>query len=199
MNKKTLYVTFLITSLLAISMVYKPHINKVSAAEVDLLRYDRICPVGDVYQDDIYQFGGTLYNNDTSNTYRISSLRVDIYNISSQAIPQTTIATDDFDAEDPRYWLEPFESRSVYFEYAINLTIGSSYNLTVNIQYFDIESQTEFPNDIQIGENATINVIYKRPPSPAYIWVVLVLLTMGILAMVIVGIVGWVRDRRAKK
>ncbi len=201
MNKKTAYVTFIIACLLSLSMVFKPqHINKVSGANGDLVFYGLISPNGDVYQDDDYLFGGTIFNNLSDDTFRVTQLRVDFeYTNTSGIIETTRVSSEQFAENDPRYWVAPFEAKTVYFQTVMNLTIGRSYNLSVKILFINIESEVETPFSRQIGENATISVQYKRPPSPAYIWVVLVLLSVGILAFVVLGIVGWVRDRRAKK
>ncbi|MHA1155420.1 MAG: hypothetical protein ACTSQK_04870 [Candidatus Heimdallarchaeota archaeon] len=201
MNKKTAYVTFIIACLLSLSMVFKPqHINKVSGANGDLVFYGLISPDGDVYQDDDYLFGGTIFNNLSDDTFRVTQLRVDFeYTNTSGMIETTRVSSEQFADEDPRYWVAPFEAKTVYFQTVMNLTIGRSYNLSVKILFINIESGVETPFTRQIGENATISVQYKRPPSPSYIWAVLILLSVGILAFVVLGIVGWVKDRRAKK
>lgn len=201
MNKKTAYVIFIITCLLSLSLVNQPtYINKVSAADGDLVFYNRISPVGDVYQEDDYLFGGTVFNNRSDDTFRVTQLRVDFeYTNDTGMIETTRVSSEQFAENDPRYLVVPYEAKTVYFQTMINLTIGHSYNFTVKILYIDIESSSETPFVRQIGENATISVQYKRPPSPVYIWAVLALLTIGILAFVVLGIVGWVRDRRAKK
>ena len=201
MNKKKIaYVTVIITCLLTMSMVFQPHIKKVAAANGDVLIYDRISPSGDVYQDDDYLFGGTIFNNRSGETFRVTLLKVDFYNkLENGTILKTSVASENY-PDDPRYVVAPFEAKTYYFQFAINLTIGLSYNLTILFYFKDVTSTVETPFErAMMDDNATINVIYKRPPSPAYIWAVLVLLTVGILAMVVVGIVGWVRDRRAKK
>ncbi len=201
MNKKTTYVIFIITCLLSLSMVFQPqHLNQVSGANGDLVFYDLISPDGDVYQYDDYLFGGTIFNNRSDDTYRVSQLRVDFeYTHENGTIETTRVSSEQFAENDPRYWIAPFEAKTIYFQTAMNLTIGRSYNLSVKILFIDVESVVETPFVRPISENATITVQYKRPPSPGYIWIVLVLLSVGILSFIVLGIVGWVKDRRAKK
>ena len=201
MNKKKIaYVTVIITCLLSVSLIFQPQVKRVSAANGDLVFYNRIAPNGDVYQDDDYLYGGTIYNNRSDDTYRITQIRVDFYTkLDNGTIEHTDIAADNFPDNDPRYEIAPYESRTFTFQNTMNLTIGSSYNVTITLFFIDVTSTVETPFSRLMEDNATINVLYKRPPSPTYIWAVLVLLSAGILAMVIVGIVGWVKERREKK
>ncbi len=201
MNKKTAYVIFIITCLLSLSMVFQPqHLNIVSGANGDLVFYDLISPNGDVYQKDDYLFGGTIFNNHSEDIFRITQLRVDFeYTYDNGTIETTLVSSEQFAEDDPRYRVTPFEAKTIYFQTMMNLTIGRSYNLSVNILFINIESVVETPFVRPFSENATITVQYKRPPSPVYIWAVLVLLSIGILSFIVLGIVGWVKDRRAKK
>lgn len=197
MNKKIFTTVFIITTILAVAFVVKPQISH--AAVEELLVYDRICPSGEVYQGSIQSFGGTIYNNRSIDTYRLNAIRVDIYNDSENGHSQAEFNyITEFDEADVRYILEPGEAITVFFQHEIDLRLERNFTFQIHILYFNSETQVEFPNDFQIGENATVHVIYDRPDAPNYIWVVMALLIAGIIAFIVLGIVGWVRDRRAK-
>lgn len=195
MNKKILTTAFIITTILTVAFVVKPQISQ--AAVEELFVYDRICPSGEVYKDSIQQFGGTIYNNRTIDSYRLTSIRVDIYYAENKSNPQADY-TKEFSETDVRYLLEPGEAITVFFQHVIDLPLDVNYTFQIHILYINTASQTEIPNDVQIGNNATVDVVYDRPDAPSYIWVVMGLLLAGIVAFIVLGIVGWVRDRRAK-
>lgn len=195
MNKKILTTAFILATILSVAFVVKPQISKAAAGELFL--YDRICPSGEVYQNSIQQFGGTIYNNRTIEAYRLTSIRVDIYYADNKSLPQADY-TKEFSETDVRYVLEPGEAITVFFQHEIDLPLDVNYTFQIHILYINTESQTEIPYDKQLGENATVDVIYDRPDAPSYIWVVMALLIAGIIAFIVLGIVGWVRDRKAK-
>ncbi|NHJ03208.1 MAG: hypothetical protein EAX90_00120 [Candidatus Heimdallarchaeota archaeon] len=196
MNKKIFTTAFIIATILTVAFVVKPQMSH--AAVEELLVYDRICPSGEVFQGSIQSFGGTIYNNRTIDTYRLNAIRVDIYNDTKKGpLPEFNYVTE-FDETDVRYILEPGEAITVFFQHEIDLRLERNFTFQIHLLYFNFESQVETPNDIQIGENATVHVIYDRPDAPNYIWVVMALLIAGIIAFIVLGIVGWVRDRRAK-
>lgn len=197
MNKKFLYATLILTCVLSVAFIYQPYVGKVTAAEQPIFIYDQIAPEEQVYQDDIALFGATFYNN-WSDTFRIYQLVTDIYNDSTKnMLPQESWIFENTNEEDIRYQLEPGQSRTLYFEHELDLELAS-YNLTLRVLYIDVTSETENFNDVQIGNNVSIEVIYRRPQTPQYIWAVLVILTVGILAIIVAGLVSWIRERRSR-
>ncbi|MFW9921748.1 MAG: hypothetical protein ACFFDW_00470 [Candidatus Thorarchaeota archaeon] len=199
MNKKIISTTLMIACVLAVAMIYEPQMGQ--AAIVKLLMYDQIAPKGDIYQEDIAILGGTIFNNSTD-TFRIVQLAADFYhyerNSSGRFEFKDSWDTPTTNEGDPRYIIEPNQARTIYFEHVIDLELNN-YTLIIRILYIDVASTTETPNDIQLGNNVSINVKFPRPSTPGYIWAVLVILSLAIIAIIVVGVVGWIRDRKAKK
>ena len=198
MNKKILSTLLIISSILTVSLIFQP--NYVAGAEFRLLFSNKQCPSGDVYQGDPVIFGATIYNN-ASDTFRVLSFRIDVYNDSEEKQGRNFKETDivyEFPEDDVRYILAPEVSQTLYFQTNMSLRLDTNYTLQMFVLYIDVESQVETPNQFQIGGNLTLNVLYRREGAPNYIWVVFALLIVGILAFVVAAVVSWARERRDK-
>lgn len=199
MNKKLISTTLMIACVLAVAMVYEPQMGQ--AAYVKLLMYDQIAPHGVIYQDSTIILGGTIFNNSTD-TFRIVQLAADFYyyvtNETGKFEFKESWDTPTSNEGDPRYLLEPNTARTVYFEHVVDLELNN-YTLIIRILYIDVTSTSETPNDFQLGNNVSIDVKYARPQTPGYIWAVLVILSLAIVAFIVAGVAGWIRDRKAKK
>ena len=198
MKKKLLLPILTLAVVLTASFVVQPRIAQVSAKLGDLLIYNRLCPEGDIYRYDTIIFGGTIYNND-SRTYHLTELRANFYGQTNRSLLLYSYEYL-FQHEITRYELPPGLTRTVSFQATIKeeLKIQDNYTVTLMVSYYEEGTEVE-PFTRQIGNNATINIKLRRIDAPNYIWAVLVLLSIGILVFVIVGLVGWIRERRARQ
>jgi len=184
--------------MLTTAIVIQPEIAQVSANLGDILIYNRLCPVGDVYRYDTIIFGGTLHNNSTTNYY-LSEIRANFYEADNRG-NITHFYEYLFQHDVTRDELPPQQARTVSFQATIEeeLRVQDNYTVMLMVSYYE-EGHEEGPFTRQIGSNATINIKIRRLDAPNYIWVVLVLLSLGILAFVVVGFVGWIRERRSRQ
>ena len=184
--------------MLTTAFVIQPEIAKVSANLGDILLYNRLLPEGDVYRDDTVIFGVTLHNNSTRNYY-LSEIRANFYAFDSRA-NVTHFYEYLFQHDVTRDELPPQLTRTVSFQATIKeeLRVQDNYTVMLIVSYYE-EGHEEGPFTRQVGENATINIKVHRLDAPNYIWAVLVLLSLGILSFVVVGLVGWIKERRAKQ
>ncbi|MHA1122805.1 MAG: hypothetical protein ACTSPC_08405 [Candidatus Heimdallarchaeota archaeon] len=198
MKRKILLPIAMLAVMLTTAFVIQPEIAKVSANLGDILLYNRLLPVGDVYRDDTIIFGVTLHNNSTTNYY-LSELRANFY-ASDSKDNITHFYEYLFQHDVTRDELPPQLTRTVSFQATIKdeLRVQDNYTVMLMISYYE-EGHEEGPFIRQVGENATINIKAHRLDAPNYIWAVMVLLTLGILAFVVVGLVGWIKERRAKQ
>lgn len=198
MKRKILLPITILAVMLTTAFVIQPEIAKVSANLGDILIYNRLLPEGDVYRDDTIIFGVTLHNNSTTNYY-LSEIRANFYAPDSKS-NVTHFYEYLFQHDVTRDELPPQLSRTVSFQATIKeeLRVQDNYTVMLMVSYYE-EGHEEGPFTRQVGENATINIKIRRLDAPDYIWVVLVLLSLGILAFVVVGFVGWIRERRSKQ
>lgn len=184
--------------MLTTAFIIQPENAKVSASLGDLLLYNRLLPEGDVYREDTIIFGVTIHNNTTRNFY-LSEIRANFYASDSRA-NVTHFYEYLFQHDVTRDELPPQLTRTVSFQATIKeeLRVQDNYTVMLMLSFYE-EGHEEGPYTKQIGENATINIKVHRLDAPNYIWAVLVLLSLGILSFVVVGLVGWVKERRAKQ
>ncbi|MBK5113417.1 MAG: hypothetical protein KGD59_05700 [Candidatus Heimdallarchaeota archaeon] len=198
MKRKILIPILTLAVILTAAFVVQPEIAKVSANLGDLLIYNRLCPVGDVYRYDTIIFGGTIHNNDTRN-FLLTEMRANFY---AEGNRSEIIHFYEylFQHEVTRDELPPGLSRTISFQATIEeeLDIENNYTVMLIVSYYE-EGTEVAPWTRQIGSNATINILLRRIDAPNYIWAVMVLLSIGILAFVVVGLVGWIRERRARQ
>ena len=161
-------------------------------------------PSGDVYQGDTVIFGGTILNNQTRDL-RLLQLDVLIYNKVS-VTNSTEILYHTYEhnmrTQITRNVLEPQEARTLSFEAMLGEELPKAENYTAMLMLTFIQADTSeddiVPYVFQIGNNATFHILIPREDAPRYIYAVFVLLLIGIIAFIILGIVGWVRERRSK-
>ena len=204
MNKKVLRLTFILTCLLTVAFVIEPKLAKVSAGH--LVVFNKIGPGGDIHQGDIVIFGGTIYNNESLATYILTYLKVEVFEVNETGDLVDIRPFEDFsfDSLPNRNTVAPHESRTFAFQHVIGneWPIKDNYTVTMKIFYRDIkdvgdEQVTDY--ELQIGKTTKVNVKVKREDAPNYIYGVFVVLLLAILAFVIIGLVGWIRERRAKQ
>ena len=198
MKRKILLPIAMLAVMLTTAFVIQPENAKVSANLGDILLYNRLLPEGDVYRDDTVIFGVTLHNNSTRNYY-LSEIRANFYAFDSRA-NVTHFYEYLFQHDVTRDELPPQLTRTVSFQAPIKeeLRVQDNYTVMLIVSYYE-EGHEEGPFTRQVGENATINIKVHRLDAPNYIWAVLVLLSLGILSFVVVGLVGWIKERRAKQ
>jgi len=198
MKRKILLPIAMLAVMLTTAFVIQPENAKVSANLGDILLYNRLLPVGDVYRDDTVIFGVTLHNNSTTNYY-LSEIRANFYAFDSRA-NVTHFYEYLFQHDVTRDELPPQLTRTVSFQATIKeeLRVQDNYTVMLMVSYYE-EGHEEGPFTRQVGENATINIKVHRLDAPNYIWAVLVLLSLGILSFVVVGLVGWIKERRARQ
>lgn len=198
MKRKILLPIAMLAVILTTAFVIQPENAKVSANLGDILIYDRLLPVGDVYRGDTVIFGVTLHNNSTTNYY-LSELRANFY-ASDSRDNVTHFYEYLFQHDVTRDELPPQLARTVSFQATImeELRVQDNYTVMLMVSFYE-EGHEEGPFTRQVGENATINIKVHRLDAPNYIWAVLVLLSLGILSFVVVGLVGWIKERRAKQ
>jgi hypothetical protein len=207
MNKKILRTAIIIASLLTVLFIVQPHIAQVSGDAGQLLIFDRVAPTEVIYRGDTVLFGGTLYNNDSLRTYLLEYLAIDILDLTntSQWINDPApIQAFDFSSLPSRNTVEPFESRSFLFEHMIDerIPLGDNYTMRLRLVFRDLADEgDEQTNSFEkiIGDNITdLKITTRRIDAPTYIYAVFVILSLGILAFIILGLVGWIRERRNK-
>jgi hypothetical protein len=198
MKKKILIPIFTLAVILIGAFVVQPKIAQVSANLGDLLIYNRLCPEGDIYRYDTIIFGGTIHNNDSRN-YLLTEMRANFY---AEANRSEVVHFYEylFQHEITRDELSPGLTRTISFQAYIDveLDIEDNYTVVLTVSYYE-EGTEVAPFTRQIGSNATIDINLRRIDAPNYIWAVMVLLSIGILAFVVVGLVGWIRERRARQ
>jgi len=203
MNKKILQFTIILTSLLAVSFVIQPQIARTSAEAGWLLIFDPKIPSQIIYQGDTIIYGGTIFNNDTSTTYLLTELDLRVYHPDNTSKNIQPYAPFTFYSLATRNTIAPMESRSFAFEQKLGKEwpVHENYTVSLYVYFRDVEDagdETVFDFE-KLLANATVNVDLRRIDSPDYIYAVFVLLLVSILALLIVAIVGWVRERRSKQ
>ncbi|NHJ49824.1 MAG: hypothetical protein FK733_18675 [Asgard group archaeon] len=207
MNKKILRATIILASLLVVLYVVQPQLAQVSADAGKLLIFDRIAPTEVIYRGDTVLFGGTMYNNDSLRTYILEYLTIDVLDLenTSQWINDPApIQSFDFSSLPSRNTVEPFESRSFVFEQEIDerIPLGVNYTMRLRLSFRDINDvgdEQVFSFEKIIGDNITdLEITTRRVDAPTYIYVVFVVLSLGIIAFIVLGLVGWIRERRSK-
>jgi hypothetical protein len=209
MNKKTLRVILILTSLLSVIYFAKPQIAQVSASGDELFVFNRVAPQGTIYRGDTVLFGGTIYNNHSEDTFVLVELIVELLDIFNTSISQwlnqsaSNIGPFSFQSLVSRNTVEPYESRTFAFEQEIDdrVPLGENYTMRMKLVYINtIFEDDRFINQTIVGANITnLNIELPERESPNYIYVVFVVLLLGIVAFIIIGIVGWVRERRSKQ
>ncbi|MHA1124173.1 MAG: hypothetical protein ACTSO7_00700 [Candidatus Heimdallarchaeota archaeon] len=196
MNKKFLTTMLILSCVLSLTFVIKP--NVVSAAQIDLLTYDPRVPVTTIYHEDSITFGGTIFNNQTI-TFTLEYLVARFYNPENKTIIDHSY-TYELSTQVARNELAPNEARTVSFTRVIGDELPSANNYTLKLVfgYYQKETTTTTPHEMQVGESIDLNVEIKRPPAPTYIYAVFVILIVTIVAIVVVSIVSWIKERRSK-
>lgn len=196
MNKKMLITAVILSCVLSLTFVIKPNI--VSAAQIDLLAFDQRCPTDTIYYDDSVTFGGTIFNNQ-SVTFVLEYLVARFYNPENKTVIDHSYSYE-LSTQVLRNELAPNEARTVTFIRVIGdeLPRENNYTLKLVFGYLEKDTTTTVPHELQVGEPIDINVDIRRPPAPSYIYAVFVILLLSILAFVVIGIVGWIKERRDK-
>lgn len=203
MNKKILRATIILISILALTFVVQPNIAKTSAE--NLLVFNKIGPAGEIYREDILIIGGTIYNNQSLHTYILLEFWMEVYHEDNRSLDiEVMQAPYSFASLSLRNTVEPWEYRSFSFDYLMDdrWPVDTNYTVSLFLTYIEIQNQGEEvtnPYQVQIGETKYVDVTTRREDAPSYIYAVFVLLILGILAFVVLGIVGWVRERRARQ
>jgi len=204
MNKKLLRLTFILACLLTVAYIIQPNLAKVSAGH--LVVFNRLGPSGDIHQGDIIIFGGTIYNNESIATYILTYLEVEVLALNDSGVLENIRPFEDFsfDSLPNRNTVAPYESRTFAFQHIIGdeWPVEDNYTVTLKLHYRDIKDvgdEQVVDYELQIGESKTVNVKVKRIDAPNYIYGVFVVLLLAILAFIIIGLVGWIRERRAKQ
>ncbi len=204
MNKKVLRLTFILTCILTVAFVIEPNLAKVSAGH--LVVFNRIGPSGDIHQGDVVIFGGTIYNNESLATYILTYLKVEVLEVNKtgQFVDIRPFEDFSFDSLPNRNTVAPHESRTFAFQHIIGdeWPVKDNYTVSLKLYYRDIKDvgdEQVVDYELQIGETKIVNVKVKREDAPKYIYGVFVILLLAILAFVIIGLVGWIRERRAKQ
>ena len=200
MNKKLLPLS-IISIILLFSIFYiQPRIASSFTSSKRMVAYNRICPTGEIYQGDTVLFGGSLFNNESIKMLLVD-FAVEFYNeilFGNLTKPYYSYSYT-FNGEDPRNTLMTYDTRTFAFEQTVGKELPVEVNYTIILKIsFEGESDQQIPDIKQIGENASLDILIKRPTAPNYIYIVFVLLLIGILAFVVVGLVGWIRERRKK-
>jgi hypothetical protein len=206
MTKKLLKFTIIFATMLAVLFVVQPKIAKISADTGDLLMFDQIAPNEEIFRGDVILFGGTIYNNDSIRTFVLLFLHIDLLNPDNKSdwLNPAPFGPFSFEGLTFRNTLEPYESRAFLFEDTIDneVPIGENFTMRMQIEFI----RDEHLGDDQIspylktfGDNVTdLDISVRRVDAPSYIYVVFVLLLIGIIVFVIIGLVGWIRERRNK-
>ncbi len=199
MNKKIIRLTIILTSLLVVMFVVQPKLAEVTADDRLLLAFDQLSPSGNVYQGDTVIFGGTVYNNQTRDL-RLLELSADVYQQDNLSAPFHQYPHS-LREQITRNVLEPNKAKTLSFEVTIGDELPKAENYTVILRLYFIQAdQSEdniIPYAFQIGTNATIHILIPRDDAPKYIYAVFVLLILGIISFIVLGIVGWIRERRS--
>ncbi|MHA1220559.1 MAG: hypothetical protein ACTSQB_02385 [Candidatus Heimdallarchaeota archaeon] len=203
MNRKLLRFTIILTSLLALTFIVQPNVARTSAEAGRLLVFDRLGPSETIFHNDIVFFGGTVFNNDTSYTYLLIDLEVEIYHEFNATKNLRLYPLYYFSSLVSRNTIEPMESRTFAFEQEISTEwpVAENYTVVLSLHFKNVDDmgdETIQPYERWLG-NTSVNVDIHRVDAPNYIYAVFVLLLVGILSFIIIGLVGWIRERRAKQ
>lgn len=196
MNKKFLLTAVILSCVLSLTFVVKPNI--VLAGQIDLLTYDRKCPVKTIYHEDSITFGGTIYNNQTQ-IFTLEYLVARFYNPVNKSVIEHSYSYE-LSTQVERNEIAPNEARTVLFirEIGDELPRATNYTLKLVFGYFTKGSPAEAPHEMQVGESIDIDVDIRRPKAPSYIYAVFAILIVTIVVIVVISIVGWVKERRSK-
>ncbi|NHJ40430.1 MAG: hypothetical protein FK731_10395 [Asgard group archaeon] len=205
MTKKLIKFTIIFTSLLTVLFVIQPKLAQVSAEAGDLLMFDQIAPKDTIYREDVVLFGGTIYNNDSIRTFVLLYLHINfLAKNGTDWLDPSPFGPFSFEGLTFRNTIEPYESRTFLFEGIIDNDVPTGENITMQMQIEFIRDVNLGDDQVSpylrtIGDNITeITITTRRVDAPSYIYIVFVLLLIGILAFIIIGLVGWIRDRRNK-
>lgn len=206
MTKKSIKFTIIFTCILTVLFVIQPKLAQVSAATGDLLMFDQIAPNEEIFRNDVILFGGTIYNNDSLRAFVLLFLNIQLLNPDNKSdwLNPSPFGPYSFQALTFRNTIEPFESRTFLFEDTIDNEVPIGENFTMRMQIEFISEEHLGDDQIRpylktVGDNVTdLNISVHRIDAPSYIYIVFVLLLLGITAFIIIGLVGWIRDRRSK-
>ena len=111
MKKKMLTTAVILSLVLSLTFLVKP--NLVSAGQIDLLTYDRRCPIDTIFHEDMVTFGGTIFNNQSA-TYTLEYLVARFYDPDNKT--QITHAYSyELSTQVFRNEIAPTEARTVSF------------------------------------------------------------------------------------
>jgi hypothetical protein len=195
--KKNMLITAVILSVvLSLTFIIKP--NLVSAGQIDLFTYDQRCPTDTIYHDDMITFGGTIFNNQ-SEIYTLEYLVARFYDPDNKSVITHSYSYE-LSTQVFRNELNPNEARTVSFTRVIGdeLPRATNYTLKLVFGYFLKDTTTTTPHEEQVGDSIDLDVDIRRPDAPNYIYAVFAILLAGIIAIVIISIVSWVRERKSK-
>lgn len=185
------------TCILTVLTVVQPKQARDSYAVTKLMTYDAICPEGDIYRGDKVFFGGTIYNNHTEDQ-ELLSLVTRVYGEENRSLLVTDYEYQ-LGTEEYPIILEINEAKTVTFSVTIGdeLEGADNYTFMMFFVHQDVDTTTEVPDETQIGNNFTVNILLHPPEAPLYIWAVLAVLLGAIIALIVVAIVSRVREKRA--
>ena len=86
-------------------------------------------------------------------------------------------------------WKETFDDR---------VPKGNNYTLRIIFGYIELDASSPTENTLQVGEDAYINVLIRRPDAPNYVYIIFALLILGIIALIVASVVSWIREKRSK-
>jgi hypothetical protein len=201
MKKRLLLNIFILANLLSVCLLFRPQIAS-NAANYALLCFDQINPEGDIYQGDTVRFGGTIFNNETE-PHLLDRIEVLFYNETNRTIPHQVYQYQFQENQPMRNLINPLESRTEYFEQEIGEEIPQADNYTLQMYFYYHEEGSAPPGDTetlpntQIGNNATINVLFRREDAPSYVYAILVLLLLAIISFIVVGVVSKMREKKS--
>ncbi|NHK32157.1 MAG: hypothetical protein FK730_12440 [Asgard group archaeon] len=206
MTKKLIKFTIIFTSILTALLVVQPKIAQVSADTGDLLMFDQIAPNEEIFRGDVILFGGTIYNNDSLRTFVLLFLYIDLLDPNNESawLDPAPFGPFSFEGLAFRNTLEPYDSRAFLFEDTIDKEVPIGENFTMRMQIEFIRDENLGDDQVRpylktFGDNVTdLNISVRRVDAPNYIYIVFVLLLLGITAFIIIGLVGWIRERRNK-
>lgn len=204
MNKKVFQLTVILTSLFLAMFIVQPRLAEITADDRLLFAFNWKLPSGNVYQGNTVIFEGTILNNQTEEM-QLLQMDVNVYNIVSDD-NKTEILYHTYEHnlrnQITRNIVAPQEIKTISFEATLGEELPKAENYTAMLLltfiHADVSEDDVIPYVFQIGNNATFHLQILRDDAPKYIYGVFVLLLLGIITFVVLGVVGWIRDRRSK-